>query len=198
MNEDDPHGLEGVLLYLYTWEYPEWPFSREYGEIEAAGQTSKVSQKSIVPKTFWETHLAIFILADKLGIKRLKKEAQTKLQEVMDTEWTVSNFHELLQQLWELGQSGSDDLRKTALQVVTANAADLLVKDSFRDHLKASPIFSLSMTDELVAIGAAQKKQNQKRRTELRNVLKSWSRSNYAGAANENNVQSLLDNWDRP
>jgi hypothetical protein len=150
MHDDEPYTIEGLLLYLYTFIYPTWPTwtpSLNLGEVMS---TQKNASKCKIPETKWETHLGMFKLADKLGLEHLKAEAQTYLRLAMEDEWKVDNFHKLLEQLWEMEQAGVPALKDTALKIISANAAQLMVGEDFKDHLVRTPLFTASLVGQLV------------------------------------------------
>jgi hypothetical protein len=122
MAEDDPHAVEGLLIYVYTLEYPGWSNGPKDDKPAASSRSSVRSGKSTVPAARWETHLGLHKIADKICLRRLKAMAKRKLQLVMLEEWTLENFHQLFQQLWRMQQIGVKGLKAAALKVVSAVA----------------------------------------------------------------------------
>lgn len=115
MNDDEPYSIEGVLPYLYTFIYPEWPtWTTSPHTSQGVSQQTNESKRQL-PEMEWQTHLGMFKLADKLGLDGLKAEAQIQLRSTMDCEWDASSFHELLGQLWEMEQLGVEALQDAAL-----------------------------------------------------------------------------------
>jgi hypothetical protein len=131
MGEDDPHAVGGLLIYVYTLEYPDWSNGRKDDKPNASGRSSLRSGRSTVPAATWETHLGLYKIADKICLRRLKAMAKRKFQSVMHEEWTLGNFHQLLEQFWRMQQAGVEDLKDVALKMVAANATDLMVKPQF-------------------------------------------------------------------
>ena len=66
MAEDDPHAVEGLLIYIYTLEYPVWGIASKENKIHVGGKTSVPQGKSAMPIADWETHIGLFKLADKV------------------------------------------------------------------------------------------------------------------------------------
>ena len=127
MFEEDLYAVEGVLLYLYNYSYPEWPAwtsestttpealrpqALDNSPLETLHESTPcenrqklvetsedLSNRSTAPKTQWQTHLGMFKIADKLGLEDLKMEAERRLRSAIEKEWGSSNFHELLEEL---------------------------------------------------------------------------------------------------
>ena len=61
----------------------------------------------------------------------LKLLAKAELKPAMQEGWALGNFHQLLQHLWVMEQKEVEKLRLTSLQIVLANAADIMLKQHF-------------------------------------------------------------------
>lgn len=215
MEDDDPHAIEGVLLYLYTKSYPEWPDYNHCKPTDGAGsKKSKLSLKSIVPESQWQSHLVLFCLADKLGLDALKVGAQEKLEIEIRREWAASDFNDLLAQLWELEQDGAEQLRASALNVVAINAAALVEKPEFKEYLYGGSEFAsgfreklitehlqkMALEEEITALKETAKIADEKtarRKAKLDAIITSWdrSRSSYAQTTNRRAVEELQELW---
>jgi hypothetical protein len=222
--------VEGVLLYLYTYNYPEWPNWTEAAPVRGVmasqdhtdngtdsmvnydsgslfahdGTLALFSDTNTVPATKWQTHLGIFQLADKLGLEDLQLEAQAKVQQALETEWQLENFHELLEVLWDMEVHGSQDLRDAALQVVSANLSTLLADPAFRSHMARYPAFTASLIgqfvqekEKLVKEAAAAQAKMETCRKEVEDVLTYWSDGRHGNDSNKSRVRRLLSSWPR-
>jgi hypothetical protein len=225
-----------VLLYLYTYNYPEWPNWTEAAQVRGVtpnqDHTDNImdslinydnestfeeegiqllhcskplfSDSNTVPATKWQTHLGIFQLADKLGLEDLQLEARTKVQQALETEWQLENFHELLEVLWDMEVHGSEDLRDAALQVVSANLSNLLTDKAFQTHMARYPAFTASLIgqfvqekEKLVKEAAAAQTKVETCRKEVEDVLTYWSDGRHGNDSNKSRVRRLLSNWPR-
>jgi hypothetical protein len=225
-----------VLLYLYTYNYPEWPNWTEAAQVRgvtpnqdhtdngtdstANNDNESISEQdgtqvfhrskplfsdsNTVPATKWQTHLGIFQLADKLGLEDLQLEAQTKVQQALETEWQLANFHELLEVLWDMEVHGSQDLRDAALQVVSANLSNLLADTAFQSHMARYPTFTASLIgqfvqekEKLVKEAAAAQTKVETCRKEVEDVLTYWSDGRHGNDSNKSRVRRLLSSWPR-
>jgi hypothetical protein len=225
-----------VLLYLYTYNYPEWPNWTEAAQIRGVTPNQDHTDNSIdsifnfdnestleqdgtqvlrrskplfsdsntIPATKWQTHLGIFQLADKLGLEDLQLEARTKVQQALETEWQLENFHELLEVLWDMEVHGSQDLRDAALQVVSANLSNLLADTAFQSHMARYPTFTASLIgqfvqekEKLVKEAAAAQTKVETCRKEVEDVLTYWSDGRHGNDSNKSRVRRLLSSWPR-
>lgn len=150
MAEEDPHAVEGLLMYVYTLEYPDWIDARKDDEKDASGRSLLRSAKSTVPTARWETHLGLYKIADKTSLRRLKAMAKKQLKSTIHEEWALGNFHHLLEQLWHMDQTGVEELKAAALSVVSANAADLMVKPKFVELLSDDSTFNIDLVNRLI------------------------------------------------
>lgn len=210
MNDDEPYAIEGVLLYLYTFIYPEWPTwtTRPHTSQGVSQQTNE--SKRQLPEAEWQTHLGMFKLADKLGLDGLKTEAQIRLRSAMDREWDASSFHELLGQLWEMEQLGVEALQDAALGTISANATQLMAAEEFRDELIRIPSFTARLAQELIEESNGLKEKNKQLEKEIAqahdqsaqrykaidSVLDTWTVGQYSNSINKAKVQSIYDKWD--
>jgi hypothetical protein len=207
MAEDDPHAVEGLLIYIYTLEYPNWGLAPK-DDKRSAG--SVPYGKSRVPAARWETHLGLFKLADKLCIPKLKAMAKRRLQSTIYDEWTLGNFHQLLEELWHMQQAGVEDVKAVALQVVSRHAADLLAKPQFQDLLSGDSSFNIDLMNQLISSFTKGRKEMEKdlelerrkserNRKSLQEVVNSWVIvSSYCNATIKSSVSRILDSWENP
>jgi uncharacterized protein YneF (UPF0154 family) len=150
--EEDPHAVEGLLMYLYTMDYPDWATGINESRASASNNKSLTApNKSTVPDAAWETHLAIFKLTDKVFLRALKVMAKKRLQSTMQEEWSLANFPRLLQQLWSMEQEGVQELKATVLFVVSANAGVLAQRVAFQDIVTEEPRFAIDLIQRMAA-----------------------------------------------
>ena len=208
MAEDDPHAVEGLLIYVYTLEYPEWVVALNEDGNDAGGKIALKAGKSTVPTARWETHLSLFKLADKICLRKLKAMAKKRLQSIMHTEWTLGSFHQLLEQLWHMQHVGVEELKAVAMKVVSANAADLMVKPQFRDLLSDDSSFNIDLINELISgpkgtsTGVENelmlaRQRGERNRNDLQEVANSWATGPFCSVTNKGNVGRVLENWDK-
>jgi hypothetical protein len=210
MAEDDPHAVEGLLIYIYTLEYPDWRIAQKDDKKNAGAGGSVVYGKSSIPAARWETHLGLFKLADKLCLRRLKAMAKRRLQSTIYEEWTLGNFHQLLEELWHMQQTGVEEVKAVALKVVSSNAADLMVKPQFQDLLSGDSSFNIDLMNQLINNFTRRSREIEKdlelerRRSErnrkgLQEVVNSWVIvSSFCNVTNKGSVSRILDNWENP
>lgn len=210
MTEEDPHAVEGLLIYIYTLEYPNWSDARkDYNEDERV-RSSLRSSKSTVPAAQWQTHLGLYQLADKICLRRLKAMAKKRLKSVMHDEWTLGNFHLLLDQLWHMEQGGMEEVKAVALEVASANAAELMVKHKFLELLSGDSTFNIDFVNHLIGgvqgparssidtenelhLARQKSKHNQR---DMQKVVDSWQVGHGANASNRARVAKVLEGWD--
>ena len=208
MAEDDPHAVEGLLIYVYTLEYPEWGLASNEDGNDVGGKIVHKAGKSTVPTARWETHLNLFKLTDKICLRRLKTMAKKRLQSTMHTEWTLGSFHQLLEQLWHMQQAGVEELKSVAMKVVSANAADLMVKPQFRDLLSGDSSFNIDLINQLISGPRGTNTQveiklmlarqrGERNRSSLQEVVNSWASGAFCSVTNKGSVARVLENWDK-
>lgn len=210
MAGEDPHAVEGLLMYVYTLEYPDWSDARKYDEKDASGRSLLRSGKSTVPTARWETHLGLYKIADKVSLRRLKAKAKKQLKSIMHEEWALDNFHHLLEQLWHMEQTGVEELKAVALSVVSANAADLMVKPKFVELLSDDSTFNIDLVNRLIE-GVPQsappsidmereleleRENSERNQTNMQDVVDSWEFGHGANATNRTRVVEVLENWE--
>jgi hypothetical protein len=166
--------------------------------------------KSTVPAAKWQTHLGLYQLADKICLRRLKAMAKKRLKSVMHEEWTLGNFHLLLDQLWHMEQGGMEEVKAVALKVASANAAELVVKHKFLELLSGDSTFNIDFVNHLIGgvqgsarastdteneLNLARQKSEHNQR-DMQKVVDSWQVGHGANASNRARVAKVLEGWD--
>ena len=198
--DDDSHAVEGVLAFTYTLEYPDWV----HNELPNPGCRNELStgHKSKIPATQWETHLGLFVVADKYQIKVLKKMAKIKLQTAMMDEWMVGNFSELLGELWQMQQSGVEDLKEQALSIVCANSEQLEQKPGFQELIETNSAFSKDFVHRMIVARKLLQEElktvaenNKKVLAKLQAKMDNWYYDGNGGSSNNSRIQEVIDEW---
>ena len=204
--DDDPHSVEGLLVFTYTLEYPDWVHN-DLSNTDCKNALS-TGHKSQIPATQWETHLGLFVVADKYQIRVLKKMAKTRLQTAMMDEWMAGNFFALLNELWKMEQSGVEDLRNQALSIVCTNSDHLEQKSGFQELMEGNSAFSKDFVHQMVRArkalqeelselktGAQNNKELRQVRQRFQEEIDFWVYGQGANALNKTSMQNIINEW---
>jgi hypothetical protein len=167
--EEQPYAVEGLLIYLYTLEYPKrdppyftqpstiqtWNAITKTGDsplqgarqkaktadaISCAAET-KVRFKSRWAQHPWEEGMALCRMGDQFGAGKLRDMAIEEFKVVTAMALVSGSAMQFLEELWELPQDGAEKSRANAIEQATQNVSKL-TSPLFNGFVGKYPLFA--------------------------------------------------------
>ncbi|KAL9109567.1 MAG: hypothetical protein Q9227_005747 [Pyrenula ochraceoflavens] len=113
--EEDLYAIEGLLLWLYTYRYPEKDDVKQFDP----------------PDSNWEYHWSIWKIADSRQAPKLKKKAFDKLRDTIKWHWSEQGFTKSAIGLWEATGEDGEILRNIARDEALKNPSALSKSENF-------------------------------------------------------------------
>lgn len=132
LDEDDPEAVEQMLLFLYT--------------------LSTENLDRAVEGTILQG-VEMFKIADKYNVSEMKTWAQEKIEsKIWQTEChrDLSDFSDLISELYQMNQSGSERLRAHAVAMAAFYGKKRIKREGFRKVIEEHPKFALEFAERLV------------------------------------------------
>lgn len=135
-DDEDPWAAVSLLVYIYTYRYPQYTnFDKStFGDLAP-------------PSSKWRYHWGLMNIADKRQAPDLKNQARQKLFDTMRDEWSEDAFIDMVPLFWD---HNDHDVKRFAVERALNYQDDLVKKESFLDMLAENDDFMKRWVSKLV------------------------------------------------
>lgn len=172
--EEEPYAVEGLLIFLYTMEYPKRsssfflqprPLQQPASGVQATAEQnnqatttteakavesySKIQPRSQAATYPWQESMALCRIGDKFGVKRLGDEAIAEIRAAASMALKSSSAMQFFWDFFRLPQDGAHRLRPYMMALAADDVHKLTVSPLFQDFVAANTVFACALVKEL-------------------------------------------------
>jgi hypothetical protein len=173
--DDEPHVVEGLLIYLYTLEYPirkldkfersatngntpapVLPASRSTNiEVykkpanllaqEGAVEDARFTRKSVAPEELWQEHMGLYRIADRLGLTSLAATSLGMMTRLISDALCSSNVKEFIKALYDLEQDAVQEVKGDVVEGIAYQEPCVVSQDKLDNAIICYPLFGCDL-----------------------------------------------------